>query len=132
MSWLTTTVILLILTSIFALYIMLNKKNDKVSEGFWGDSGQFCTTCTSRTPNQCLSCFNCGLAYDRYGNSACIGGSVHGPFNYESARWYHGGAINPNDIIYWKHGDPYSYMIQRNANYNCSMGPRSSNRIIGV
>jgi len=32
----------------------------------------------------------------------------------------------------WYHTDPYTYMLQRNANYKCSHGPRSSNRIIGI
>jgi len=126
---------LAILVVILVMYMIWKRRRDSVtSEGFWGDSGQFCFTCNAKkTINECLLCYNCGWGVDRYGNGSCMGGSVHGPNNYEDiSRWNHEGSINPNEIVYWRHNDPYSYMIQRNQNYKCSMGPRSSNRIIGV
>ena len=110
--------ILVILVVGFYVFVMI-RDGQKMMEGYYGDSGQFAFTCSGRTPNSCLSTFNCGMCFDRYGNYDCKGGDVHGPFNYDGCS-------------YWSHGDPYSKMIQRNSNYSCAMGPRSSNRLIGV
>ena len=106
-------VVLLLLTGVFQQGV------DYVTEGFNNQAGQFCTTCAGKTFNQCSGCFNCGYCVDRYGNGGCIGGDHKGPYNFERcARWYS--------------GDPYAYMLQRNKNYQCNYGPRSSNRLIGV
>lgn len=88
-------------------------------EPFNEEVGQFCKTCRGKTFNQCLGCFNCGFCVDKWGNGGCIGGDHKGPFNFERcAKWYS--------------GDPYSFMMQQNADYGCDDGPRSSNRVIGI
>lgn len=88
-------------------------------EGFNEQAGQFCTTCSGKTFNQCSDCFNCGFCVDQFGNGSCIGGDHKGPWNKERcARWYS--------------GNPYTFMKQMNDNYKCSYGPKASNRIIGV
>lgn len=88
-------------------------------EGYNEQSGRYCPTCSGKTINECLRCFNCGFLVDKWGNSGCVGGDQHGPYNYEDgARWYH--------------IDGYSMMEQLNKDYKCSYGPRSSNRLIGV
>ena len=113
-------IVLLVVVLAIVYYIYLRARDGQVmTEGYYGDSGKFCITCEGKTPNECFACFNCGGCYDRYGNFSCKGGDVHGSFNYD-------------DCAYWKHGDPYSAMIGRAANYSCAMGPRSSNRLIGV
>ncbi len=93
--------------------------NRELKEGYNDQTGRFCTTCRGKTPNQCMRCFNCGFCVDRWGNAQCIGGDHKGPFNFERC-------------MSWYHTDPYSFMLQRNANYKCSYGPRSSNRLIGI
>lgn len=92
-------------------------------EGFNDKYGQFCLDCKDKTFNECLTCANCGFAVDKDGNSACIGGDVNGPYNFEdAARWYY--------------NDPYSYMIQTNAlglqDKQYYKGPRQENRAIGI
>lgn len=92
-------------------------------EHFNEKTGQLCLDCEGKTFNECLTCNNCGFAVDKDGNSACIGGDVNGPYNYEdAARWYY--------------NDPYSYMIQKNAlglqDKQYYKGPRQENRVIGI
>lgn len=107
-------VIILILASVAYLLI-----GNNCVEGYNDQTGRFCTTCAGKTINQCLRCFNCGWCVDKWGNSGCIGGDHKGPYNFENcAKWYH--------------TDPWAHMMQRNADYRCSYGPRSSNRLIGV
>ncbi len=108
----------LIIIFIIGLFVYLHCKNKKI-EGYNDQTGRYCMTCAGKTLNQCLQCFNCGWCTDKHGNSGCIGGDHKGPWNFENcAKWYH--------------GDPFSFMMQRNANYRCSYGPRSSNRLIGI
>ena len=109
--------VVIIIIIIVALSLGWYMYNNNMMEGFYGDSGQFCITCSGKTINQALQCFNCGWCEDRFGNGKAIGGDLYGPFNLE-------------DCATWTHGDPYSKMIQRNANYTCAMGPRNVNRII--
>ncbi len=88
-------------------------------EQFNDQTGRFCTSCRGKNYNDCLRCFNCGICRDENGNMTCIGGDHHGPYNMERCgQWYH--------------TDPYAWMLKRNANYKCSYGPRSANRIIGI
>ena len=113
-------ILAIILVIIFLFLINNNNNNDKNNiEGYNEETGQFCTTCSNKTINQCLQCFNCGWCVDKWGNSACIGGDHKGPYNYE--RCYK-----------WKHGDPFSEMLNRNKNYKCSYGPKQANRVIGI
>ena len=89
-------VCLIIIIIIFILWKYSNKK----VEGYNDQTGRYCLSCRNRTKNQCTRCFNCGYAADRSGKGVCIGGDHKGPFNYEKVtRWYH--------------GDPFSYMLQR-------------------
>jgi len=105
----------ILLLIILIVYLFTNSRK----ENFNDQTGKFCTTCAGKTTNQCLKCFNCGFCVDKWGNSSCIGGDHRGPYNFERcAAWYH--------------TDPYSTMMQRNANYKCNDGPRSSNRLIGI
>lgn len=112
--------VIIILVIIVALFFLLQMDNTYVAiEGYNDQTGQFCTTCKGKTMNQCFQCFNCGWAIDEWGNSGCIGGDHKGPYNFERvAKWYH--------------TDPWTTMQQRNNNYRCSYGPRSSNRLIGI
>jgi len=104
---------------LLALGIIYFHFQNKTVEGYNNHTGQFCYSCVGKTMNQCLGCFNCGFCVDAYGNSGCIGGDKNGPYNYERcALWYY--------------TDPYAKMEQRNQNYRCNSGPRSSNRVIGV
>lgn len=116
--WYTISIILLIFITLFIIYCAYyDHKN--TTENFNEQSGRFCPTCANKTINQCLRCFNCGWCVDKYGNSGCIGGDSSGPYNAENcARWYY--------------IDGFTYMTQRNNDYKCSYGPRSSNRLIGV
>ena len=112
--------ILFLFIIVFIAIIFHSYFNNEIKEGYNEQNGQFCTTCKGKTPNQCMKCFNCGWCVDRWGNAGCIGGDANsGPYNYERC-------------MSWYHTDPYVLMKQRNANYKCSYGPRSSNRIIGV
>ncbi len=110
--------LLILVVLAIAYFVFFENKNDKV-EGYNDQAGRFCTTCSGKTPNECMRCFNCGFCVDKDGNAACIGGDHKGPFNYERCTA-------------WYSGDPYARMLQRNANYRCSYGPRSSNRLIGI
>ena len=110
-------ILIVALVALISCYFFYNKSEEV--EGYNIGTGQFCTTCSGKTPNQCNRCFNCGWCTDKNGNGACIGGTSNGPFNYERCAT-------------WGHNDPYAYMLQRNANYKCSYGPRSSNRLIGI
>lgn len=123
-----TTGLYIVLILIVALTIssLFNQKKSKYkliydigTEAFNDQVGQFCTTCAGKTFNQCSRCFNCGFCVDKLGNASCIGGDHKAPYNFERcAQWYH--------------TDPYAFMLQRNANYRCGYGPKSSNRLIGI
>lgn len=117
--WLTC-VLAISLVLLFVLLISRYDQHIDTTEGFNDSSGQFSMTCGGKTFNQCLKSFNCGFVVDKWGNSGCVGGDVHGPFNFEEGNYY------------YYHNDPYAYAMQQNENYRCNMGPRSSNRIIGV
>lgn len=114
---------IIVVTLIIILIVIRFVKNNiitNVTENFNEQNGQLCFTCENKTMNQCLECFNCGFCVDQFGNGKCIGGdAASGPYNNESCRL-------------WYQSDPYVLMKQRNANYKCSYGPRSSNRLIGV
>ena len=70
--------------------------NDKV--------GTLCLSCSDKTVNQCMDCFNCGFCEDQFGNSKCIAGDHKGPYNFEDcAKWYY--------------NDPFSYMIKKNGSW---------------
>lgn len=117
-NWENNKFYLILAVIVFIIILVIWFNRHRLTEGFNENSGQFCRTCEGKTFNQCSSCFNCGYCVDRYGNAECIGGDHKGPYNFERCdRWYS--------------GDPYSYMLQQNANYGCQ-GPRSSNRLIGV
>lgn len=118
--------ILLIIIIATTLFIF-NDFDNKISEPFNEKVGQFCITCKGKNYNQCLNCFNCGFCVDKWGNAQCIGGSHRGPYNFERCvRWYH--------------GDPYAFMLQKNANRKChyrfGSGPINpnlvNNRIIDI
>ena len=109
---------IILLVLVLAL-ILLSANKQTMMEGFNEQTGRFCPTCRHKTPNQCMSCFNCGFCVDKFGNSKCIGGDIYGPYNYEKCA-------------YWHYGDPYSRMMYNNSNYRCSYGPMSTNRVIGV
>lgn len=112
-------VLLVVLYLIYCYMVSTQTVNDPTVEGYNNQTGRFCTTCDSQTPNQCLGCFNCGFCVDKQGNARCMGGDHNGPYNNENcAAWYH--------------GDPFSRMLQNNSNYRCSYGPKSSNRLIGI
>ena len=74
--------------------------NYRKIEGYNDQTGRFCLSCHKRNPNQCLRCFNCGLCTDSWGNTKCIGGDHTGPYNYEGCGK-------------WRHGDPFSRMLQK-------------------
>lgn len=112
--------IIIIIIILFVIYLLFWNKNTNVNaEHFNEESGRFCRTCSEKTPNQCLSCFNCGFCVDKWGNSKCIGGDVNGPYNFE-------------ECAFWYYIDPYSRMKENNDRYTCSDGPMQANRIIGV
>ena len=121
------TIVFIIILVVLIIFVMIQDKESYKKlkqirssvEGFNNQAGRFCLKCRGKTFNQCVGCFNCGFCVDKYGRGQCIGGDHKGPFNFERcARWYS--------------GDPYTFMMQKNANYGCKDGPRSSNRIIGV
>lgn len=114
MEWITILLIILIIVFFYA-YI----RTPVTNEGFDESSGRFCPTCSGKTLNQCTRCFNCGWCVDKFGNSACLGGDSHGPFNFEKCNQ-------------WYYVDNYAKAIQNNERYRCSDGPMSSNRILGV
>lgn len=91
-----------------------------ITEGFNRDTGQFCSTCTGKTFNQCMNCFNCGFCVDKWGNASCLAGDVRsGPYNKENcALWYT--------------TDDWTTAVQNNENYRLSYGPKQSNRPIGI
>lgn len=90
------------------------------TEHFNEESGRFCSTCKDKTYNQCLNCFNCGWCVDSWGNGKCLGADVaSGTYNNEKCS-----------KLYL--GDPYLRMKQNNRNYKTEMGPKSSNRAIGI
>ncbi len=118
-SVLTPRNIIIVILALLVIYYLYNKHTQTSVEGYNDQAGKMCTTCNGKTPNQCLSCFNCGWCVDKWGSSGCIGGTHQGPFNFERCAK-------------WTSGDPFAYMMQRNANYGCESGPRSSNRLIGI
>lgn len=104
---------------IFLLILIFIARKYNNNEAFNEQTGRYCYTCSDKTPNQCLNCFNCGFAIDQFGNSMCLGGDMYGPHNKEKvARWYY--------------GDPFQRTIENNDNYKCSYGPKQMNRIIGI
>lgn len=106
--------ILYILLILLLIYLF----NINTKEPYNDSSGKLCLSCNDKTFNQCLECFNCGFCVDKWGNSKCIVGDMHGPYNYEQCdRWYY--------------NDPWTYVTQQNAkNSGCGNGPRQENRII--
>lgn len=107
----------IIILAILLLYFVYHLYNN--TEGFTNEIGKLCNTCSDRNFNQCTDCFNCGFCVDEWGNGSCIGGDVHGPYNYEKcARWYS--------------GDPFGRMNWNNQHYKCEYGPKSANRAIGI
>jgi hypothetical protein len=111
--------IIILIIVVLILWYIYNHYQSQKSEHFNEEAGRFCPTCAGKTINQCLRCFNCGFCVDKWGNSACIGGDMHGGYNQERC-----------DIYY--HNDPLSYMNYRNENYRCQDGPMSANRVIGI
>ncbi len=109
---------LVILIVLIVIVAYLGYKPKK--EGFNQDTGQFCRSCSGKTFNQCLNCFNCGFCVDKWGNSSCISGDVNsGPYNKEQcALWYT--------------TDNWTGEVWRNGNYKLSYGPKQSNRAIGI
>lgn len=95
--------LLLIITIVIIFYAL---KSYNLIEGYNDQTGQFAITCDGKSINQCLGKFNCGWCVDADGNSGCIGGDLHGPWNYEKC-------------MKWTHGDPFSYMLQTNPNNKC-------------
>lgn len=91
----------------------------QLKEGFNRDTGQFCGSCSDKTFNQCLNCFNCGFCIDKWGNGKCIGGSVLGPNNKENCA-------------FWYTTDDWTTAKMNNNNYRLSYGPKQSNRPIGI
>ena len=89
--------IIFIILILLCFYIYCNKKTN---EYFNEQSGKFCPSCSNKTFNQCLSCFNCGFCVDKWGNSNCIGGDLNGGYNKEKCA-------------FWYYIDPYSRMIQQ-------------------
>ena len=112
--------IYIILIAITVWFIEMISLTVNKKEHFNEQVGKFCTECHDKSLNQCLSCFNCVFAIDKFGNSACIGGDVKsGPYNNE-------------DVAYWYSGDPWTMMKYNNSHYKCSYGPMQANRVIGV
>ncbi len=71
-----------------------------LKEHFNDQVGQFCYSCSGKTVNQCMNCFNCGFCVDKFGNSGCIGGDHKGPYNHERC-------------VVWHYGDPWSKMARK-------------------
>lgn len=115
MKYLYLTLIIILLAILYLSYNKINKK-----EGFNRDTGQLCGTCSDKSFNQCLGCFNCGFCIDKWGNGKCIGGNVaSGPNNKENcALWYT--------------TDDWTEAVRMNNNYKKSYGPKQSNRPIGI
>jgi hypothetical protein len=110
--------ILLIIFLIVVVILVLNNNNNN-KENFNNQSGQYCYDCEGKTPNQCDQCFNCGFCLDEFGNGACIGGDMNGPYNRQKC-------------VGWYNIDPLNQLNEDNENYKCSYGPKSSNRVYGI
>ncbi len=117
-------IIIIILISIL-IFILYFTKQDKI-EGYNDQTGRYCHSCSDKTFNNCLNCFNCGWCVDNFGNGICMGGDHRGPYNYENcAKWFRGkpnksctngriaGCIGGTKCQKWIHGDPFYYMLQK-------------------
>jgi hypothetical protein len=106
-------ILILAVIGIIVAFILMQNQEEHFNEKV----GRFCLSCHGKTINECLGCFNCGYCIDENGNGQCIGGDHRGPYNYERCA-------------YWYSGDPFSRMMQRNADYKLSYGPMQANRVI--
>lgn len=83
----TAGIILLLLLVLLIMWF----SSPNIKENFSDYYGQYCNDCSNKTPNQCMTCANCGFCVDRYGNSKCVPGDYKGPYNYEDCYlWYTG------------------------------------------
>jgi len=109
--------ILLIIIAFIFLYMAIFRQTE---EHFNEQTGFFCSTCNDKTFNQCVRCFNCVFAVNKWGDGRCLGGdAVSGLYNNE-------------DYAYYYSGDPLPTMNYMNTHYKCSYGPKQGNRVIGV
>lgn len=112
---------MLLLLAIVAVALLWINSSPTNSEGFYADTGTFCTTCQGKNRNQCNKCFNCGVLQDQIGNQGCVAGDVHGPYNYE---------MTPGSV--WYHTDPFSEALKKNRGCKrCSDGPSNASRALG-
>ena len=79
------TIVVIIIIIVLILYFLRQNK----IEGYNDQTGRYCISCSDKTFNNCLNCFNCGWCVDNFGNGMCIGGDHRGPYNYENcAKWF--------------------------------------------
>lgn len=90
--------VLIVLYIIKSSGLFNNVQNNKV-EGFDGKVGWHCRSCSNKTINQCMQCYNCGFCLDNEGKASCVPGDVHGP--YDKKKFCH----------MWYHSDPYSRVL---------------------
>ena len=98
--------ILIALIILSSLFLYFYRPFSNMLEHYNDQSGQLCITCKDKKFNPCIACFNCVWCEDEFGNSGCIGGDRHGPYNNERCSK-------------WTSGDPYVDMERRNNNYVC-------------
>lgn len=112
--------LLIVLIILFVIYYLFIKdiswrQPELGVEGFNESTGKLCNSCSNKTYNQCLNCFNCGFCVDKYtGKGRCVAGDHNGPYNYD-------------DCHNWYSGDSFLAMNKMNNNYKCSYGPHQMN-----
>jgi hypothetical protein len=82
---------LFIVLLFFVIFIFYFYHNSQISENFvnYCDCNKF-----SYSPNQCLSCANCGLCINSYGQTKCVQGDINGPiFEKDCVRYRPGGLM---------------------------------------